>query len=91
MLQSRRFTVSFSAILFLLAVAFGAAVGLTGSPVLDNAAVAQAGGKVPGSALGNTSDSELWRAVRRGAQGLSPPTPGRWSTMMPGLILRSSS
>ena len=68
MLQSGRFTVSFSAILFLLAVAFGAAVGLTGSPVLDNAAVAQAGGKVPGSALGNTSDSELWRAVRRGAR-----------------------
>ncbi len=84
MLQSRRFTVSFSAILFLLAVAFGAAVGLTGSPVLDNAAVAQAGGKVPGSALGNTSDSELWRAVRRGAQG-SVSTPDKQA----GVLIQS--
>jgi len=27
------------------------------------------GGNVPGEALGNTSDSELWRGIRRGLQG----------------------
>lgn len=42
---------------------------LTGSPPFDHAAIAQTGGSVPGESVGSTSDSEIWRAIRRGAQG----------------------
>lgn len=35
----------------------------------DAAAVAQEAGQVPGEALGSTSDSEFWRALRGGAPG----------------------
>ncbi len=52
-----------------LAVAYGAAVGFTGSLVFDSPAQAQMGGAVPGNWSGNTSDSEYWRAVRRGVTG----------------------
>jgi formate dehydrogenase subunit gamma len=52
-----------------VAVLYAAAATLTGSPSLDGAAVAQTGGSVPGQSLGNTSDTEFWRAIRRGAQG----------------------
>lgn len=38
-------------------------------PGLDGPAVAQDAGQVPGEALGNTSDSEIWRELRGGAQG----------------------
>ncbi len=56
-------------ILFFAAVVYGLALGLTGSPSLNNAAMAQSQGNVPGQALGNRSDTELWRAIRRGARG----------------------
>lgn len=52
-----------------LLVAYGAAAGLTGSPVLDHPAAAQTGGNVPGNWSGNVSDTELWRAIRKGATG----------------------
>lgn len=50
-------------------VTYAAMAGITGSATLDSPAVAQTGGNVPGNALGNTSDSELWRKVRRGVAG----------------------
>jgi len=50
-------------------VAYAAAAGLTGSALLDARAAAQTQGQVPGNVLGNQSDSDLWRKVRRGAQG----------------------
>ncbi len=37
--------------------------------VAPNSANAQQGGKVPGQSLGNSSNSELWRAVRKGTRG----------------------
>ncbi len=52
----------------ILAGALACAV-LTGVSVLDGQAVAQTEGRVPGGALGNTSDSELWRAMRLGVAG----------------------
>jgi formate dehydrogenase subunit gamma len=42
---------------------------LTGSPSLDNAALAQTGGNVPGNTVGNTSDADIWRAIRGGIKG----------------------
>ena len=56
-------------VLFFAVVFYGLALGMTGSPGLDNAAVAQTQGKVPGDALGNRSDTEMWREIRRGARG----------------------
>ena len=47
----------------------GGPVPMGGVSFLDNAASAQTGGNVPGRSLGNTSDSELWRALRKGSQG----------------------
>ena len=48
--------------------AFGAA--WTGSPDLTMSPVqAQEGGNVPGNVLGNMSDTEFWRAIRRGVEG----------------------
>jgi formate dehydrogenase subunit gamma len=52
-----------------LVVAYGAAAGLTGSLVLDSPAQAQTSGAVPGNWSGNVSDTELWRAIRKGAEG----------------------
>ena len=55
-----------------LVVVYGAAAGLTGSPLLDTSpAAAQKGGAVPGNWSGNISDAELWRAVRKGVKGKS--------------------
>ena len=49
---------------------FGAAMGMTGSPSLEIETVwAQQSGAVPGGVLGNTSDAELWRKIRRGVEG----------------------
>lgn len=45
-------------------------------PSFSSKAVAQEQGRVPGSSLGNRSDTDLWRAVRRGAAGrVSGPDP----------------
>jgi formate dehydrogenase subunit gamma len=53
-----------------LLVAYAAAAGLTGSPVVDTSpAVAQTAGEVPGLPKGNISDTEIWRAVRKGVTG----------------------
>jgi formate dehydrogenase subunit gamma len=54
---------------WVLLVAYAGAVGLMGSPTLEHPAVAQSQGNVPGSALGNRSDSSGWRQIRRGVQG----------------------
>lgn len=52
------------ALLWLLLIAFAGASWL--EPTL---ALAQEQGAVPGEALGNTSDSEFWRAIRQGDRG----------------------
>jgi len=60
---------SLAPVFLFAALLYGVAATLTGSPSIDNAAMAQTGGTVPGDSLGATSDSEFWRAIRRGAQG----------------------
>ena len=50
-------------------LAYTALAGVTGSFNLEMAAQAQETGNVPGGVLGNTSDSEFWRQVRRGSAG----------------------
>lgn len=50
-------------------VAYAASAGLMGSPILDAPAAAQLQGMVPGNALGNLNDAEMWRQVRRGVSG----------------------
>jgi formate dehydrogenase subunit gamma len=64
-----------------LAVAGGIAAGFVGSPHVIKTAAAQASlqaplsepspttGNVPGQSLGNASDTEIWRQVRRGVVG----------------------
>ena len=54
---------------FAAALATAGLVVATGMPVLDHQALAQTDGRVPGSALGNTNDSELWRQMRLGVAG----------------------
>jgi formate dehydrogenase subunit gamma len=57
---------------FAFALVSAALVGgltYTGSLQLEPAAQAQEGGEVPGGSLGSTSDSEIWRQLRRGIQG----------------------
>lgn len=51
------------------ALAVTLAMAISVLPGADGPAVAQESGQVPGEALGDTSDSEFWREVRRGAQG----------------------
>ncbi len=46
-----------------------AALHLTVTVAFDSAAVAQTRGEVPGAAVGGRSDSEQWRAIRRGTRG----------------------
>ena len=58
-----------SAVLLCLAVAYTMAAGWSGSFDFENRAIAQQIGKVPGAAQGNSSDTEIWRAIRRGARG----------------------
>ena len=50
-------------------VAYAGLVGLSGSPTFDNPVQAQTAGNVPGNSLGNTSDSDVWRQIRRGEVG----------------------
>lgn len=49
--------------------AYSVAAVLVGSGGLYPEAAAQSGGTVPGQTLGNTSDSEFWREIRKGARG----------------------
>jgi formate dehydrogenase subunit gamma len=56
---------SLTSLLFLVALLYAAGAVMTGSASLDNAAVAQTGGTVPGDALGSTSDTDFWREIRR--------------------------
>ncbi len=56
-------------VLLCLAVAGWVAIGWIGAPDLVKRAVAQQSGSVPGNALGNASDAEIWRAIRRGNRG----------------------
>ena len=60
------------AIVFLIA-AFLSAVAPTGATLAQSepgATESPTGGNVPGRSLGNTSDSEFWRAVRQGSPGM---------------------
>jgi len=52
-----------------LLISYAAGVGLTGSPALKAAAYAQTQGNVPGQVLGNASDAEFWRSIRKGVTG----------------------
>ena len=55
-----------------LLVAYATAAGLTGSPLLETGyAAAQTSGAVPGNWSGSASDTELWRAIRKGVKGTS--------------------
>ena len=54
-----------------LAVIYASAAGLTGSVDLDAPAAAQSKGAVPGNFSGNQSDTDLWRAIRKGVRGKS--------------------
>jgi len=56
-------------LLVFAALLYASAVALTGTPSLDHAATAQTSGNVPGNTVGNSSDAEMWRAIRRGTQG----------------------
>jgi len=56
-------------ILVLLAFVLALAVGVVSTPDMGSRAFAQSSGKVPGSALGNTSDSQFWRLIRGGVRG----------------------
>lgn len=57
------------AILIAGLIGYAGTVGLTGSADLQHAATAQQSGKVPGESLGNASDTDLWRAIRKGERG----------------------
>ncbi len=46
-----------------------AALHLAATVAFDHRAVAQTKGAVPGAAVGGSSDSESWRAIRRGVRG----------------------
>lgn len=69
-LASRRF---FAFLAGFIVVVLVGVTGLAGSARAQATApelrVAPTGGTVPGDALGATSDSEFWRAIRKGAQG----------------------
>ncbi len=52
-----------------LLMIFAVGVVFLGSLSLDSPAMAQSQGKAPGNALGNVSDPEFWRQVRRGSAG----------------------
>ncbi|TCS63452.1 formate dehydrogenase gamma subunit [Varunaivibrio sulfuroxidans] len=57
----------FSALGLALALLWAAAVGFGASPALNfQTAEAQVGGAVPGHVHGTTSDSDIWRMIRRG-------------------------
>jgi len=56
-------------LLAVVALIYALGLTLAGSPSLHQDAYAQTGGNVPGNSLGNSSDAEMWRAIRRGAQG----------------------
>lgn len=47
-------------------------------------ALAQQQGQVPGSSLGNSSDSELWRAIRQGEGGLITAEGSSWRALRNG-------
>jgi formate dehydrogenase subunit gamma len=53
-----------------IALALGLILAQLGGPLAPSGiALAQEQGRVPGDALGSTSDSEFWREIRRGQQG----------------------
>lgn len=57
-----------AAVAMLTLLAF-AALQLTATVAFDHRAVAQTKGVVPGAAVGGSSDSDSWRAIRRGVRG----------------------
>ena len=57
-----------SIVLFTAALLIASAA-MVGSPHFSNPAAAQSSGEVPGQSLGNSSDAELWREIRKGKQG----------------------
>ena len=58
-----------TALVLVIAVGFGPVSGPISGTWLDSSAHAQQDGNVPGQTLGNRSDAEFWRQIRRGAQG----------------------
>ena len=66
MIAIRRLSLLLSVVALLL---YAVSFTLTGSSALHRDAQAQTAGNVPGDSVGNTSDADIWRAIRRGAQG----------------------
>ena len=64
-----------------LVLTIGAGLGPNSGTWLDSPARAQQGGNVPGQAVGNRSDSDIWRRIRRGVQG-SVSMPDRGAGIM---------
>ncbi len=64
-----------------LVLTIGAGFGPNSGTWLDSPAHAQQGGNVPGQAVGNRSDAEIWRRIRRGVQG-SVSMPDRGAGIM---------
>lgn len=60
----------FVAVLFAIAVLVGATIGESGSWSVGRSAEAQVAGEVPGATKGSASDSEFWRQIRQGSQGM---------------------
>lgn len=56
-------------VLLVLAALASGATGLVFTTAFDTPAYAQTEGRVPGNALGTTSDAEMWRDVRQGVKG----------------------
>jgi len=68
-------------VLLVIIFSYGVAAILVGTAGFNQQAAAQTGGAVPGQTLGNTSDSEFWRAIRKGAQG-NVSTPDKMAGVM---------
>ena len=68
-------------VLLVIVMSYSLAAVLVGTFGVNQEAAAQSGGTVPGESLGSTSDSEFWRAIRKGAQG-SVSTPDKTAGIM---------
>ncbi|MDF1748938.1 MAG: cytochrome b/b6 domain-containing protein, partial [Alphaproteobacteria bacterium] len=64
--------------------AIAALVAVMITQLLGAAAWAQQSGQVPGQALGNASDADLWRAIRRGAGNLIQAEGSTWRALHNG-------
>lgn len=69
MQKNRRIAAGLATALTIFALACLMVAAVAGALNFDNPALAQQDGLVPGNALGDSSDADLWRAIRQGDQG----------------------